>query len=171
LGLILDRRRHLVTFRHRTICRLHALLSEMIFREAPKHLTATTAAKMLRSVRPSTAVQTERREVAKQLLEDWRWRERHIPATEARLHETLDAHGSTLTAIIGIGDTDHRCRDHPGAGGTARPVPLRRALRRLQRHRPHRSVVGGYEGASARRRSSTASPCPRMCRPAGAATP
>jgi transposase len=30
LGLILDRRRHLVSFRHRTICRLHALLAEMI---------------------------------------------------------------------------------------------------------------------------------------------
>jgi transposase len=30
LGLILDRRWHLVTFRHRTICRLHALLAEMV---------------------------------------------------------------------------------------------------------------------------------------------
>ncbi|MEX1164243.1 MAG: transposase [Nitriliruptor sp.] len=57
LGLILDRRWHLVTFRHRTICRLHALLSEMVPGGAPKHLTAIKAAKMLRSVRPATMVE------------------------------------------------------------------------------------------------------------------
>jgi transposase len=104
LGLILDRRRHLVSFRHRTICRLHALLSEMIPGGAPRQLTPTKAAKLLRSMRPATAVEAERREVAKQLLDDWRWCERRIPATEARLQEALDAHGSTLTAIFGIGD-------------------------------------------------------------------
>jgi hypothetical protein len=49
LGLILDRRWHLVTFRHRTICRLHALLAELIPGGAPKHLTAVEAAKILRS--------------------------------------------------------------------------------------------------------------------------
>jgi transposase len=104
LGLILDRRRHLVTFRHRSICRLHALLAEMIPGGAPKHLTTVRAAKLLRSVRPATLVEAERREVAKQLLDDWRWCDRRIPAVEARLHEALQAHGSTLTGIVGIGD-------------------------------------------------------------------
>jgi transposase len=104
LGLILDRRRHLVTFRHRSICRLHALLTEMIPGGAPKHLTTVQAAKLLRSVRPATLVETEGREMAKQLLDDWRWCDRRIPAVEARLHEALQAHGSTLTAIFGIGD-------------------------------------------------------------------
>lgn len=104
LGLILDRRWHLVTFRHRTICRLHALLAEMVPGGAPKKLTAAKAAKILRSVRPATLVETERREVAKQLLEDWRWCNRRIPTVEARLHEALQAHGSTLTEIFGVGD-------------------------------------------------------------------
>ena len=104
LGLILDRRRHLVTFRHRTICRLHALLAEMIPGGAPTKLTAVKAAKLLRSVRPDTPVETERREVAKQLLEDWRWCNRRIPATETRLHDALEAHGTTLTQIFGIAD-------------------------------------------------------------------
>ena len=104
LGLILDRRWHLVTFRHRTICRLHALLAEMIPGGAPKRLTPVAAAKMLRSVRPGSPVELERREVAKQLLEDWRWCNRRIPTVEARLHEALEAHGSTLTEIFGIGD-------------------------------------------------------------------
>jgi len=104
LGLILDRRRHLVTFRHRTICRLHALLSEMVPGGAPTKLTTTTAAKMLRTVRPATVVEFERREVAKQLLTDWRWCDRQLPAVERRLHEALEAHGSTLTGIFGIGD-------------------------------------------------------------------
>ena len=104
LGLILDRRRHLITFRHRTICRLHALLSEMVPGGAPTRLTTVKAAKLLRSMRPRTLVETERREVAKQLLDDWRWCERRIPAVETRLHEALEAHGTTLTAIFGIGD-------------------------------------------------------------------
>jgi transposase len=104
LGLILDRRWHLVWFRHRTICRLHALLSEMIPGGAPRKLTAVTAAELLRSVRPATLVEAERREVAKQLLDDWRWCDRRIPAVESRLHEALQAHGSTLTGIFGIGD-------------------------------------------------------------------
>jgi transposase len=107
LGLILDRRRHLGTFRHRTTCRLHALLAEMVPGGAPRQLTPAKAAEMLRSVRsvrPVTPVETERREVAKQLLEDWRWCHRRIPATETRLHETLEAHGTTLTDIFGIPD-------------------------------------------------------------------
>jgi transposase len=104
LGLILDRRRHLVTFRHRTVCRLHALLAEMVPGGAPRRLTPVKAAKMLRSVRPVTPVETERREVAKQLLEDWRWCDRRIPAVESRLHEALQAHGTSLTELFGIGD-------------------------------------------------------------------
>ena len=104
LGLILDRRWHLVSFRHRTICRLHALLAEMVPGGAPTKLTAVKAARMLRSVRPGSAVEVERREMAKQLLDDWRWCDRRIPAVEDRLHEALAAHGSTLTAIFGIGD-------------------------------------------------------------------
>jgi transposase len=39
-----------------------------------------------------------------QLLDDWRWCNRRIPAVETRLHEALQAHGSTLTTIFGIGD-------------------------------------------------------------------
>jgi transposase len=100
LGLILDRRRHLVTFRHRTICRLHALLAELVPGGAPKQLTPAKAAKMLRSVRPVMPVEIERREVAKQLLEDWRWCDRRIPGTEARLHDALQAHGTSLTGIL-----------------------------------------------------------------------
>jgi hypothetical protein len=84
LELILDRRWHLVSFRHRTICRLHALLAEMIPGGAPKKLTTVKAAKLLRSVRPATLVEAERREMAKQLLDDWRWCNRRIPAVEAR---------------------------------------------------------------------------------------
>ncbi len=59
---------------------------------------------MLRSVRPGSVVEIERGEMAKQLLDDWRWCDRRIPAVEGRLHEALAAHGSTLTAIFGIGD-------------------------------------------------------------------
>ena len=104
LGLILDRRWHVVSFRHRTICRLHALLTEMTPGGAPTALTPVKAGKILRTVRPVTAVESERREVAKQLLADWRWANRQLPAIKARLREALLAQGTTLTDIEGIAD-------------------------------------------------------------------
>lgn len=104
LGLILDRRWHVVSFRHRTICRVHALLAEMAPGGAPTALTPAKAGRILRTVRPVTAVETERREVAKQLLADWRWANRQLPAIKARLREALLAHGTTLTDIEGIAD-------------------------------------------------------------------
>ncbi len=70
LGLILDRRWHVVSFRHRSICRLHALLAEMTPGGAPTALTPAKAGRILRTVRPASAVEAERREVAKQLLAD-----------------------------------------------------------------------------------------------------
>jgi transposase len=104
LGLILDRRWHVVSFRHRSICRLHALLTEMTPGGAPTALTPAKAGRILRTVRPATAVEAERREVAKQLLADWRWANRQLPAIKVRLREALLAHGTTLTDIEGIGD-------------------------------------------------------------------
>lgn len=103
LGLLVDRRWHVVSMRHRTRCRLHALLGELIPGGAPPKLSLTRASALLRTIRPVTAVDIERRQIARELLDDWRWCNRRIKTVEQRLRDTVVAHGTTLTDLQGIG--------------------------------------------------------------------
>lgn len=102
LGMVLDRRRHLVTQRQRTICRLHALLAELAPGGAPRKLTVAKAAALLRTVRPDTIAAVERHRIAKELLEEWRWLNRRLPPVDQRLEAVLDTCDTTLTQLDGI---------------------------------------------------------------------
>jgi len=104
IGLLLDRRWQLVAQRQPTICQLHALLTELVPAGAATHLTSTKAAALLRKITPSSIVELERKLVARELLEDWRWLDRRIPAAKQRLSDALTAYGTTLTDIHGIGE-------------------------------------------------------------------
>jgi transposase len=102
IGLLLDRRWQLVSQRQRTIVQLHATLAELTPAGAQSHLTTDKAATLLRSIRPATAVQAERKQVCSQMLGDWRWLNRRIPPAEDRLADAVTASGTTLTDIYGI---------------------------------------------------------------------
>ncbi len=104
LGLLVDRRWHLVSHQQKTICRLHALLAELRPGGAKLHLSIAQAAKILRSLRPVTTIDVERKQIAGELLADWRWLHRRIPDIAQRIRDALAAHGCTLTQIYGIGD-------------------------------------------------------------------
>ena len=104
LGLLLDRRWHLVAQRQRTICQLHALLSELVPAGAARHLTSKKAAALLRRITPASVVELERKLVARELLEDVRWLDKRIPVAKQRLSQALAAYGTTLTDICGIGE-------------------------------------------------------------------
>jgi transposase len=104
LGLLVDRRWQLVSQRQRTVCQLHALLTELVPAGANKHLTSKKAAEVLRTVRPGSIVELERKLVARELVEDIRWLDRRIPIAKQRLSEALATYGTTLTDIHGIGD-------------------------------------------------------------------
>lgn len=104
LGLLVDRRWHLVSGQHKTIVRLHALLCDLVPGGVRGRLSRTRAAGVLRSIRPSSRVDVERKRVAHELLEDWRWTATRIPAVEDRIREALDTTGCTLTTIYGIAD-------------------------------------------------------------------
>ncbi len=56
LGLLLERRWHLVAQRQRTTCQLHALLGELVPAGAARHLTSKEAAALLRRVTPAGVV-------------------------------------------------------------------------------------------------------------------
>jgi transposase len=103
LRLLADRHRNLTALRTRTICRLHALLRELIAGGGPLRIRADRAAQLLRGVRPDTAVATERKRMAIDLLADVRRLDRDIAATKTRIAEAVDASGTTLTELFGVG--------------------------------------------------------------------
>jgi transposase len=58
------------------VCRLHAVLCEVVPGGVPKAIIAAHAARLLESIRPSGAVEAARCELAAEFLEDLR----HIDA-------------------------------------------------------------------------------------------
>ncbi len=58
---------------------------------AKLHLSIAQAAKLLRSLRPGTVVDVERKQIACELLEDWRWLHKRIPDVVQRIRDALAA--------------------------------------------------------------------------------
>ena len=72
LRLLSERRDDLAGERTRTANRLHALLRDLIAGGAKRNLTAEQAAALLRGVRPVTAADAQRKELARELVADLR---------------------------------------------------------------------------------------------------
>ncbi len=104
LGLLVERRWQLVSQRQRTICQLHALLTDMVAAGAKGHLTSKKAAALLRTIPAGDVVTLERKLLARELIDDVRRLDRRIPPARRRLTAALTAYGTTLTNIHGIGD-------------------------------------------------------------------
>lgn len=102
LGLLLARRDRLVQARKRIINQLHALLTEMVAGGAKTDLTPVHASKLLGRCRPTTAVETVRKQFAHELLAEWRRIDRQLKTATAELTEAVTASGTGLTAIPGI---------------------------------------------------------------------
>ena len=103
LRLLSDRHHNLTVLRIRTVCRLHALLRELIAGGGPQRIRADQAAQLLRTVRPATAVTIERKHMALELLADIRRVDRDIAANKIRIAAAVDASGTTLTELFGVG--------------------------------------------------------------------
>jgi transposase len=67
-------------------------------------LSVAQAAKLVRSLRPVTTVDVERKQIARELVEDWRWLHRRIPEVARRIRDAWLPTGCTLTQVYGIGD-------------------------------------------------------------------
>jgi transposase len=104
LRLLAERRDDLAVERVRVLNRLHVLLRDLIPGGAPTDLTASKAAALLRGVRPLTATDVCRRDLARDLLNDVRRLDRQPSTNEAQTRQTLPATRSTLTTIHGVGD-------------------------------------------------------------------
>lgn len=103
LRLLTERRDDLARQRVRVLNRLHVLLRDLIPGGAATDLTADKAAALLRGLRPRTATDTCRRDLARDLLADLRRLDTQLHANQTGTQETLAATHCTISTIHGIG--------------------------------------------------------------------
>ncbi len=103
LRLLVDRRDELGAARTDTVNRLHRLLVELIDGGAKKFLSATQARALLASVRPRDLVGRTRRQLAAELIVELAGIDKRIKAANKQLRELVEATGSTLLDLNGIG--------------------------------------------------------------------
>jgi transposase len=97
------RYRDLGRARTQVACRLHAVLADLVPGGFSREITAGQAASMLKRIRPSGPAARARRELAAEFLTDLRRLDAQIRDTRNKLAATVQASGTTLTGIFGVG--------------------------------------------------------------------
>lgn len=103
LAVLDERRVNLAQSRVRAVNQLHALLRALIAGGAPTDLSAATAAVLLRTVRPSGAVEQARKTVAKDLVAEIRALDTQLKTNAKTIAGLVAESGSTLTQTVGVG--------------------------------------------------------------------
>jgi transposase len=103
LRLLTERRDDLVAERTRALNRLHVLLRDLLSDGVAKGLSAEAAAKLLRRARPRHAAGRTRKRLASELARDVRALDRKIASLDQRIREEVEASGTTLTEVFGVG--------------------------------------------------------------------
>jgi transposase len=104
LRLLSERREDLVAERTRALNRLHALLRDLVPGGVAGKLSTDRAARILRSIRPKEGASARlRRGLASEVLRDVRTLDRKIADLSGRIEAEVEASGTTLTQIFGVG--------------------------------------------------------------------
>jgi transposase len=103
LRLLSERREDLVAERTRALNRLHGLLRDLVPGGISGTLSAHRAARILRGIRPQGSSSRVRRRLASEVLRDIRTLDRKIAELNERIEAEVEASGTTLTEIFGIG--------------------------------------------------------------------
>jgi transposase len=103
LGMLDERRLNLTQQRTHTVNQLHALLRDLLPGGAPTELTANQAAAVLARIRPVSAVEPARKDLARDLVADVRMLDDRLKDNKQRMHNAVAESGSTLTGIAGVG--------------------------------------------------------------------
>jgi transposase len=103
LRLLSERREDLVAERTRALNRLHGLLRDLLPGGVAGKLSADRAARILRGIRPKGTSARLRRRLASEVLRDVRTLDRKIADLNGRIEAEVEASGTTLTEIFGIG--------------------------------------------------------------------
>ena len=97
------RHRDLSRSRNQVVCRLHAVLCDLIPGGASKQIRAAAAARVLEQARPSGAVQQARHELAAEFLADLCRIDAQLRETRKKLATAVRASGTTVTEVFGVG--------------------------------------------------------------------
>jgi transposase len=97
------RHRDLSRSRNQVVCRLHAVLCDLIPGGVSKAIRAAAAARVLEQARPSGAVQQARHELAGEFLADLRRIDAQLRQTRKKLATAVRASGTTMTEVFGVG--------------------------------------------------------------------
>jgi len=97
------RRRDLASSRTQVVCRLHAVLCELVPGGVAKKIIAAHAARLLGSITPPDAVAAARLELAAALVEDLRRIDGQLRETKKKLDTAVRASGTSLTGLFGAG--------------------------------------------------------------------
>jgi transposase len=100
---LVEHRDDLVKTRTQTINRLHVLLTHLTPAGAPRGLTADRAAEIVRQIRPRESAVKTLRSLAVDLIAEVRHLDRRIAKAATAIAAAVDASGSTLTELSGIG--------------------------------------------------------------------
>ena len=103
MRLLSERRDDLVAERTRALNRLHALLRDLLPGGVAGKLSAHRAARILRAIRPKGASARLRRRLASEVLRDVSTLDRKIADLNGRIEAEVEASGTTLTQIFGVG--------------------------------------------------------------------
>src|SRR5215204_4596004 len=104
LRLLSERREDLVAERTRALNRLHGLLRDLLPGGVGGTLSTHRAARILRPIRPQEGASARlRRRLASEVLRDVRTLDRKIAGLNGRIEAEVEASGTTLTEIFGIG--------------------------------------------------------------------
>ncbi len=97
------RHRDLGRTRTQVVCRLHAVLCDLVAGGVSKHITAAHAARLVELITPSGAVEAARCELAAAFTEDLRGIDDRIRRTRKKLAIAVQAAGTSLTGLFGVG--------------------------------------------------------------------
>jgi transposase len=104
LRLLADRHKDLTGLRTQAVCRLHALLRDLIPGGVSVRMTATAAAQHLaRLPAPTNAVEAERQRLARDLLADIDRHDTAIRDIKDRIRAAVAEHASSVSTIHGVG--------------------------------------------------------------------
>jgi transposase len=103
LALLDERRGNVTTQRTRLVNQLHAVMRDLVPGGAPTDLGATTASRLLTAVRPVGPVEAARKQLARELVAELRDADQRLKGLTAQLAATVAEHGSSLSALDGVG--------------------------------------------------------------------
>jgi transposase len=103
MRLLSERREDLLAERTRALNRLHALLRDLVPGGVRGALSTHRAARILHGIRPQSTPAQVRRRLASEILREARILNRKIADLDERIGAEVEASGSSLTEILGVG--------------------------------------------------------------------